>query len=151
MAQHVNSRRGEAAVAVVLLGLGIYVAWTASEMPAGTLALPGPGFFPVALGVLLALAAVGVLVRIAMQRKPAVTVELGHRDIAIALAALLCVAAMFEPVGAIPTLGLLLLVLFKAFARIPWWKAALGAIIGMALAWFVFVFLLGVQLPGVAF
>lgn len=151
MARHVNSRRGEAGVALVLLGLGIYVAWTARAMPAGTIALPGPGFFPTALGVLLALAALGVLVRIGLQRGAAGQVELGHRNIAIALAALLGVALIFEPVGAIPTLGLLLLVLFKAFARIAWWKAALGAIIGMALTWLVFVYLLGVQLPGAGF
>jgi hypothetical protein len=146
MMQGVSTRRGEAAVALVLLALALYIVWTARTMPAGTIALPGPGFFPTAIGVLLALVSIGVLVRLARQRDGART-TFGHRDVAIALAALVAAAIAFEPLGAIVTLGLLLFVLVAAFARIALWRAAIGAVGGVALAWLVFVHLLGVQLP----
>jgi hypothetical protein len=146
MIQGVSTRRGEAAVALVLLALALYVVWTARAMPAGTIALPGPGFFPTAVGVLLALVSVGVLVRLARGQDGART-TFGHRDVVIALGALVAVAITFEPLGAVVTLGLLLFVLVAAFARIALWRAALCAVGGAALAWLVFVRLLGVQLP----
>lgn len=147
MTPGVNVRRGEAAVAFVLLCLALYVIWAARGMPAGTVALPGPGFFPIAVGALLAVVSLGVIVRLMRQRAPAERVPLGHRDVAIAMAALLGVAIAFEPLGAVLTLGLLLFVLFAAFARIPLWKAAVGAALGAGFGWFAFVYLLGVQLP----
>jgi putative tricarboxylic transport membrane protein len=147
MAEGVSSRRGEAIVTLVLLALALYIVWTARGMPAGTVALPGPGFFPVAVGTLLALVSVGILIRLARQPEDGVRVPLGHRDIAVALAALFAVAMVFEPLGAIATLGLLLFVLIAAFARIALWRAALCAVGGAALAWLVFIYLLGVQLP----
>ena len=146
MTQGVSTRRGEAVVTLVLLGLALYVIWTARGMPAGTVALPGPGFFPIAIGTLLALVSIGILIRLARQPDGA-RVAFGHRDIAVALSALFVVAMVFEPLGAIATLGLLLFVLIAAFARIALWRAALGAIVGAAAAWLVFVHLLGVQLP----
>ena len=146
MTQGVSTRRGEAAVTLVLLGLALYVIWTARGMPAGTVALPGPGFFPSAIGTLLALVSIGILIRLA-RRQDGARVAFGHRDIAIALAALFVVAMVFEKLGAIVTLGLLLFVLVAAFARIALWRAALGAVAGAAVAWLVFVHLLGVQLP----
>jgi Tripartite tricarboxylate transporter TctB family len=147
MAREISARRGEGGVAAVLLLVALFVIWTARAMPAGTVALPGPGFFPTALGVLLALVSLGIVVRAAAMRGPSVAVSLGHRDIAVALAALLVLAFVFEPLGAIPTLGVFLFVLFAAFARIALWKAGGAAVIGAALAWVVFVQLLGVQLP----
>ena len=54
-------RRGEAAIAALLMALGLYVVWASSEMPAGSISLPGPGFFPTALGVLLILSALGIV------------------------------------------------------------------------------------------
>jgi putative tricarboxylic transport membrane protein len=146
MAEGVSMRRGEAAVALVLLAVALYIVWTARTMPAGTVALPGPGFFPIAVATLLALVSIGILVRLARQQDGA-RVAFGHRDVAIALGALVGVVMLFEPLGAIVTLGLLLFVLVAAFARIALWRAALGAIGGAAVAWVVFVYLLGVQLP----
>jgi hypothetical protein len=149
MARPVNVRRGEAVVAVVLLALAAYVVFAASGMPAGTIALPGPGAFPIAIASLLALTAIGILVRLRRQRGPTASTELGHRDIVIALLALVGVALAFEPLGAIPTVGLLLLVLLKAFAHIAWWRAVVGALCGALATWVVFSYALGVQLPGV--
>jgi putative tricarboxylic transport membrane protein len=146
MISGVSSRRGEAAVTLVLLGVALYLIWTARGMPAGTVALPGPGFFPIAVGTLLALVSIGILVRLARQQDGA-RIAFGHRDVAIALGALVGVVILFEPLGAVVTLGLLLFVLVAAFARIALWRAALGALGGAAFAWLVFVQLLGVQLP----
>ena len=146
MAEGVSTRRGETAVTIVLLALALYVMWSARAMPAGTVALPGPGFFPIAIGALLALASMGILVRLARARDDA-RIAFGHRDVAIALASLFGAAMAFEALGAVITLGLMLFVLFAAFARIALWRAALAALGGAALAWLVFVHLLGVQLP----
>lgn len=135
-------------VAAFLLVLALFVIWNARGMPAGTVALPGPGFFPTALAILLAVVSLGILVRAALTRAPSEAVALGHRDIAVALAALVVLAVVFEPLGAIPSLGLFLFVLFATFARIAVWKVAIAAIIGAGLAWAVFIYVLGVQLPG---
>lgn len=146
MARPFGFRRSEAGAALVLLALALYVVWTARTMPAGTVALPGPGFFPTALGLLLAAVSIGLLLRLRLpDDRP---VDFTHPNIGIALAALAGVALAFEQAGAVPTLAAFLFVLFRVLGRIAWWKAALLGAAGAGLTWLVFATLLGVSLPG---
>jgi hypothetical protein len=142
-----DSRQGEGAVALALLALAAFVIWSGLRMPAGTVALPGPGFFPVALGVLLALVALAVLARAVLAKATGGPVALGHRDVAVAIVSLMLAAALFEPLGALLTTAGFVALSVACYARLAWWRAALWGIVAALAVWLFFIRLLGLQLP----
>jgi hypothetical protein len=146
MAREISQRTGELVIGLVLAALGVFVFIVARGMPVGSAGEPGPGALPVALGALLVVAGL-LIAAIAWRKMPSENVALGHGDVLIAIAALAIVGFVFEPAGAPLVLGVMLTLLFKAFARTSWWRAALGGVIGAAATWLFFVQLLDVQLP----
>jgi hypothetical protein len=144
---NVGLERGERFIALLLLALGFYTTWQSFLMPAGTFSTPGPGFFPRIIGILLTVAAASVLLRGVWRKTAQQVTQIGHRDITAVVITLLVAAALFMPLGAIPTLGLMSGVIVKILRKGPWWSAALFGAIAAGTAWFVFVWLLGVQLP----
>jgi hypothetical protein len=144
----VSVRLGELAMAAALLAAGIFFVWHAALLPFGRVGLPGPGFFPFVLGIALALFAVALLLRSARKHFAASeVVYLGHRDVLVVLAALMCVGLAFERFGTYATLGLFAAVLLLVIARAPFWQVIAGASLGMVAVWALFKVLLGVQLP----
>ena len=145
MLKNINPRTGELCIAAVLLALAAFVIFEGLRMPIGTWALPGPGYFPIALAIILAIVSIGLLFRRPEQPEP---VELFHPKGLITLGAVAGVAFLFERIGAIPAFGLFLAALFYLLGETRWWIAvALGAA-GASLAWLLFVYLLQLQLPG---
>jgi len=141
-----GERRGGTIVAGMLVAVGVFFLWQGALLDFGTLARPGPGFFPVLLGV--AIAAFAATIGFAHWRSPAAgTVEFGHRDVLISVAALLAVPLMFEPLGAYLTLGLFGTTMLVLIARIPLLPAIAAAAAGMVACWYFFQQLLGLQLP----
>jgi hypothetical protein len=141
-----SGRRAGVLVAGMLAAVGAIFAWQASMLDLGDVHLPGPGFFPLLLGVILVMLA--AVIGIDRWRLPeGEAVELGHRDVLIAIAALMGVPLAFEPLGAYLTLGLFgtLMLVLIARIRLPLAIAAAGA--GMAACWFFFQQLLGLRLP----
>src|SRR5688572_16889602 len=100
-----SAHRFETAVGLALAGLGVALAVAASQMPKGTVALPGPGFVPLAIGVLLTLAGLGCAGRALTSGSPE-TVGLGGLRVWGTLATLVGVGFAFEPLGAPITLAL---------------------------------------------
>ena len=147
MARPIAFRHGEAGVSLALLALALYVIATSRTMPAGTVALPGPGFVPAALGILLAVISVLLLLRSRQFGEDARTVDFSHRKVGVVIVALAALALAFEPVRAIPALAVFLFILILVLAQAPWWKATFWAAFGAGLTWLVFVYLLGVLLP----
>ena len=143
-------RRGEAAIALALLVLAAFVIHAASKMPAGTVALPGPGFFPTVLGILMALVSVGIIAGVGLDDDDGRPVATARQTL-IAAGVLIGAALLFERIGAIVTLAALLGVLFYVLGRLPWWKAAAFGLAGGLVAWALFVRILGVGLPGPGF
>jgi hypothetical protein len=143
----ISARRGGMCVAGVLAATGLLFAWQASLIDFGDFALPGPGFFPLVLGVLVVVLSVVIGVEDWLGRGSQETIELGHRDVLIVFAALLAVPLLFEPLGAYATLGLFGAVLLVLIARVSLVVAGLSAIIAMALCWYFFQVALGLQLP----
>jgi hypothetical protein len=143
----VSVRRGGIAVAAVLAGVGLLFAWQASLLDFGGLDLPGPGFFPLVLGILAF--ALATLIGIEGWRGVGEggTVEFGHRDVLIVLAALMAAAALFEPLGAYLSLGLFGAVLLVLLARVSVPLAIAAAAVAMLACWYFFQVLLGLQLP----
>ena len=147
MAVSVKARRGEAVVASALLALASYVLIAALRMPRGTLALPGPGFFPAALAGLLGVAAVGLLARVGLGRASDEPVSLGRGHVVTTLASLAGVALVLERLGFLVTLSLFLIVLFRALSPLGWLRSAVAAVATTVVAYLFFHTVLGVSLP----
>jgi Tripartite tricarboxylate transporter TctB family len=145
--RRISARRGEAAVAGLLFAVGAFFVWQASALDMGTVGLPGPGFFPLLLGLVLAVVAVGVVLRLRHVAEPEEPMHIGHPPVILTYLALLAVPLFFERIGALPTLGVFAAVVAMIIGRVSWWRACAGAAIGMAAAWYFFKVLLGVQLP----
>jgi hypothetical protein len=143
----VSVRNGSIVIAAVLVATGLIFCRQALLLDFGTLALPGPGFIPLvlSLGTMAVAAVIGV--REWMQADTGETVELGHRDVLIVLAAMLAVPPLFEPLGAYVTLGLFGAALLVLVARTPVVIACAAAAAGMAACWYFFQVALGLQLP----
>jgi putative tricarboxylic transport membrane protein len=143
----VCARRGELFAAGALVAIGVFFIGYSLKLRLGDLSLPGPGFFPLAL----ALALVGLAGWIGFdqwrQRASGETIALGHRDVIVALAAMMAVPPLFEPLGAYLTLGLFVVAMVMAIGGVSIVRAVLAAAVGMVACWFVFQVLLGVQLP----
>jgi hypothetical protein len=145
MLKNISPRTGELCIAGVLLALAAFVIVEGTRMPVGTWALPGPGYFPIALGIILAAVSVALLLRRPEQTE---NVELFHSNGLITIGAIAGAAFLFERIGAIPAFGLFLAALFYLLGEARWWSAiALGAT-GAGLTWLLFVYLLQLQLPG---
>ena len=133
-------------VAGLLAATGAALVWQASLLDLGSVALPGPGFFPLILGAALAMLAAAIGLGYWRASENA-AIELGHRDVLIAIAALLLVPLLFEPLGAYLTLGLLAATLLKLIGRVPLPIAVMAASLAMLICWCFFHALLGVRLP----
>jgi hypothetical protein len=142
-------RRGEAIVGAALLLFASAIVWGAAVMPPGTLGAPGPGYFPRALGVLLAAVSAGLLVR-AWRLTTATdeAVVLGHRDIALTIVALAVLGLVFEYFGYVLSATLFMLVLLRAFSGLGWLRSLAAAVATVLVSYIIFVQVLGVSLPG---
>src|SRR5687767_10083551 len=113
----VDARRGEAAVGLALALFGIGLAFLAARMPAGSVSLPGPGFMPSALGVLLAIVGFGCAASALLSKDATRTINLGGLKAWGALATLAVTAFAFEPLGAPLSLSIAMAVLFRLAGR----------------------------------
>lgn len=145
---HIRPHRLELSIAAIIFALGAFMAGTAWHMPMGTANLPGPGFMPLAIGLLLAAVSLAVAARcvatVAPAEKPA---PLGHRFIYVTFAALLGVAWLFERIGFLISIFLFMFILLVALSSLNWWRAALGAAAAVAISYVFFGVVLGLNLP----
>jgi putative tricarboxylic transport membrane protein len=144
-------RARELAAAAVLLAFGLFALTQARGLRPGTVAAPGPGFFPLALAAALCLAGAGLLVQAARTpAAPATGGPAGGRPWAVVgtLGALLVYALVLERLGfLLATFGLLVF-FFKALQRQRWSVAVGGSVATALLSYLVFKVWLGVNLPG---
>jgi Tripartite tricarboxylate transporter TctB family len=143
----IDARRGGIFVAGVLATIGLLFAWQALLIDLGDFGLPGPGFFPLVLGVLVFVLSVAIAIEHGLGVGSRQTVELGHRDVLIVCGALLAVPPLFEPLGAYATLGLFGTAILVLVARRSLVVAGFSAAVGMAACWYFFQVALGLQLP----
>ena len=76
-----------------------FFVWQAAPLDLGSVGLPGPGFFPLLLGASWWCSRSPSASALAAFRRR--YGRLGHRDVLIAVAALLALPLIFEPLGAI--------------------------------------------------
>ncbi len=113
-------RRGlnrEHAAGAALAALGLYVAAASREYPFGSIAEPGPGFLPFALGLMLA--ACGIVVAIGAfyvaPTRPVPFADLPHA--LVVLGALAAAAVAIERIGFRATVAVMLLFFLLAIER----------------------------------
>jgi len=143
----IGTRRGGLLVAGALALTGLIFAWQASLLDLGQIGLPGPGFFPLLLAVLLVVFSAVIAIEGRLRSSKDEPLEFGHAQVLITFAALLAVPLLFEFVGAYITLGLMSAVLLVFIARVSVLPAIVCSAIGMAACWYLFGELLGVRLP----
>jgi hypothetical protein len=146
-ARPVSTRTGGLMVAAALFATGFFFAWQAVLMPFGRLGLPGPGFFPFVLGLLLSLLSLAIAVHVLRPPSVEPDIELGHRDVLVVFAALVAACLIFERLGAYATVGLFTTIVLVLVARLSLLRAVLAAGGGMIAVWAVFKLVLKVQLP----
>lgn len=141
------ARRGEFLVASALAVLGLAFAWQATLLPLGTIELPGAGFFPLVLAVLLAVLGAATCVNVFLSGPAEETIDFAHRDVAVTVGTTFAIPLLFETVGAYLTLGLFSTALLILLGRVSPARAAVASALGMVAAWWFFKGLLGLQLP----
>ena len=148
---NVEVRRLELVISAVLLILGVLITMGASRMPMGTTSLPGPGFLPLVLGILIVLTALGVVVYTLLARETLEPVRLGHVYITVTSAALIGVGLLFERAGFLISVFLFMYVMLVVISPLGWWRSALAAAAMTGASYLCFDVLLGVRLPPAPF
>jgi len=143
----IGTRRGGLMAAGALALTGLIFAWQAARLDLGQVGLPGPGFFPLALALLLMALSAAIAFEGWLGSVKDEPLEFGHPQVLITFAALLAVPILFEPLGALTSLGLLTAVLLVFVARVSLVLAVPSSALGMAACWYLFQELLGVRLP----
>ena len=141
-------RKADTVSAAGLVLLGIYLAVRASDLPFGSLRVPGPGFFPLSLSVLLAALAGLLLVRSRFGVRDASVARLGPEisSVVYAVIAMVVYTLTLERIGFPILTCLLMFFLLRVLGRVGWILSIVLAAAGTA---FVFVLFrqLGAQLP----
>ncbi|MEQ8447188.1 MAG: tripartite tricarboxylate transporter TctB family protein [Pelagibacterium sp.] len=130
--------------ALIVAGM-LYAAWAVISLPLGTLNQMGPGMFPLGLGILLALFGAGIVgpAFIKDERIP----QFNPRAFLVVLASLAAFALVIRPFGLFP--AVIATAVVSSFAipgPRPLTIAALCAVL-MFLTWFIFIYLLALQIP----
>jgi putative tricarboxylic transport membrane protein len=135
--------------AIVLLVFGLLALEEARKLRFGSIARPGPGFFPVVLGAAFSLVCLALAVNAfrAPEAGGAPSARLGWPKIAATMAALCVYALVLERVGFVLATFALLLFFFKALEGQRWLVALAGSLATSVVTYLVFKVWLQVQLP----
>jgi putative tricarboxylic transport membrane protein len=143
-------RNGRAAAgALGLLFSAVYLL-EGRDLRMGTMDAPGPGVFPLIVGILFALVSIGVIAEALLTREPGTAAFPKGPDrkrLIVVFAAFVAYILLLQVLG-----FLVATVLFVAFycriaGEVPWkWSLVSGAGVAAAV-WLVFAFLLEVRLP----
>ncbi len=147
---HRTWRTGRIAAGALGLIFSILYLIEGNSLPFGRMRAPGPGVFPMFVGVLLALVSLGVILEAIVTREPGRTTYPYGPD----MRRLLLVSGCFVLyVALLMTIGFLAATIFfvTCFGRfvgnVSWVRAGIGGL-GIALTvWAVFTLVLGVRLP----
>lgn len=145
-------RGREAAAGAVLLAFGLFALLQARGLRFGSIAAPGPGFFPLCLATALSLVSLAILVS-ALRAPPAVpgaasgATVAGHAKVIGTLGALAIYALVLESVGFLSATFSLLVFFFTVLQRQRWFVAVGSALLTSIVTYVVFKMWLGVNLP----
>jgi hypothetical protein len=140
------------AAAIALFLFGGMTAMLSLQLPIGNLRVPGSGFFPFALGmVLMALAAAQAMqVRLTQPlaaAEPKAASGDATRQVVLFMLAVALATALLKPIGYAPVCFLLMLALLRILGMRQWHVAGPIALLSAAAAHVVFVTWLQIPLP----
>jgi hypothetical protein len=144
---NVIDRKGDLIISGVLCGMGIFVILQARAMPYGEATVPGPGFLPTILGVLLLGVSVVLGIKSLVHWEASVRVQLGHRSMVWILAAMVLLAALLEKAGFFAVITLFVFVSLKTLSRKRWWMCLFWGLLAAFAGYGFFGLLLEVPLP----
>ena len=141
------------AVFWILLGLIISV-WSAT-FPFGNLQDPGPAYFPSGLGLIIVVIGMLMLIRARKAKEgnalrplePPVSHRAAVRRVVLCLAGMTLSAILFETLGFVLTMFLMILFMMRTIAPQKWKTALFYSLISALGSLFVFRVLLKTQLP----
>lgn len=129
--------------------VGVLFAWGATNYSFGSSAMPGPGYFPFGLGLLMALLGAIVLFK-------ALTIETRDGDpigavawkpLLIVLGSVLLFGFLLPRAGLLVALPLLVVLSSLASDEFSWKGSIINAVVLSGLSWLVFIKGLGLMIP----
>jgi hypothetical protein len=136
----------------LFFGLGLSI-WTLTSYEIGSLTQPGPGYLPLALGIILLILSLILLVG-QMKKTPSAgkavlpIVRSGSwKRAAYTVLVMIVAAFFFEQVGYLLTFFFLIVLLMMGAERQSWKRIILTALLTMVGVYVVFILLLQQQLP----
>jgi putative tricarboxylic transport membrane protein len=143
----ITDQKGDLIISGILCALGIFVILQARAMPYGEATVPGPGFLPMILGVLLLGVSLILGIKALLYRGNTACVQLGHRSMVSILVALVLLAGLLERAGFLPVMTLFVFLSLKTLSRLKWWMCLLWGLLAAFAAYGFFSLLLGIPLP----
>ena len=143
----ITDRKGDLIISAALCAIGIFVVTKARAMPYGEATVPGPGFLPMILGVLLIGISVILGIKAFLSKKNTARVQLGHRSMVSILVALVLLAGLLERAGFLPVMTLFVFLSLKTLSSLKVWKCFLWGLAAAFAGYGFFGLLLGIPLP----
>lgn len=128
-----------------------YYTWDASSMPLGESSMPGPGLFPMIVGIAGILFSIIVIVDALPKIRKRSTIELPQGSTAKGIVGVLLLLAgyvlVIDLLGTYLSSAIFAVLSIKVLSHHPWWRSALyGVVMGVTCV-FLFDYLLNVSLP----
>ena len=149
-------KKRDLGMAVFWVLLGITISIGSSRFPFGGLAHPGPAYFPGGLGLVITIFGVIVFFQARKAREeggvkpsaPPSPNRAATRRVVFCLAGMTLSAVLFETLGFVLTMFLMILFMMRTIAPQKWKTALFYSVVSALGSLFVFKVLLKTQLPG---
>jgi putative tricarboxylic transport membrane protein len=139
--------RRDTIAAAAVLGLGASVVAGAARLPFGGVHNPGPGFFPLWLGLVLVLLGGILAIQAAVSRAATGRASGRPLKVLVLLATLSVYVALLEPLGYAAATFLLVLFMLRGLEPHRWLVALAVAVLAAGGSYVLFAVWLGVPLP----
>ncbi|WMT89376.1 tripartite tricarboxylate transporter TctB family protein [Pelagibacterium sp. H642] len=150
-ARHTRTWRiGRAAAGALGLIFSLVYLFEGKNLDLGRMGAPGPGIFPLIVGVILALVSVGVIADALLTRRAgSAGFPKGEnlKRLAVIFGAFLIYVGVINVVGFLAATVSLVTFYTRMVGHISWLKAVICGIGVTAVVWAAFVLILGVRLP----
>lgn len=130
---------------LALVAIGLFASLYAQQYEFGDLNRMGPGYFPVVLGMILAVLGALIAIPAFMRRGEPVHVE--YKTFALVMASLIAFALTLKVLGLVLATALAVIISSLADRDITWKARIILAVCVAGLTWLVFIFGLSMTLP----
>jgi hypothetical protein len=127
------------ACGALFVAIGCGLAWSASRMTIGTASAMGPGWFPMALGVLLGVLGAAIAIQSLLVDGAPAPGSFEWRGFVLVTFAILTFAATITRLGFVPAVALTTLIATLASRRMRVRTAVILVLVLLAFCWLVFV------------